>query len=560
MEPSGFVSRTTSTVTITAGSKLFEIAPVSGSFNFYVKGKKFTKTTTQSANWTAVEGFHFFYFDTSGTLQHTTDGSVWGAAIKGVGACVWAINWDNTNNLIRRSIEERHGAQMPGSVHSYLHSYIGTQWVSGGTLSDFTIGNGSLSSHAKFSCTDTTIADEDIVFQIINNTPQALSTTLNAPVFYRSGADGYWLFKTANTYPFIASGEAGYTGANGRACYNQYTGSTWATTEVNQGDFFLVHIVATTDVSTPIISILGQATYSTTNLAQAGATTEVGSIQGVLNLIGTEYKMLGTVIYQTATTYANAVKARVVRTADAANYIDLRTSKITGSGATVNNHSSLTGLANDDHLQYTHISSARTITAQHTFSPGTAIPPFVLSANAQGQLVTGLNADKVDGYDASSLLNASNLASGTVPAAMFDDTSHGSRAGGTLHANATISVAGFMSSTDKTKLDCYGTIITPSQITADQNDYAPTNIALAEILRLSTDTTRIITGLSCTNVNVLRKKIYNIGTNPLVIAHDNASSTDINRILIPGASNITMYANDVVDIFYDSTTARWRLG
>lgn len=33
------------------------------------------------------------------------------------------------------------------------------------------------------------------------------------------------------------------------------------------------------------------------------------------------------------------------------------------------------------------------------------------------------------------------------------DAGHGDRAGGSLHANATTSVAGFMSSADKTKLD-----------------------------------------------------------------------------------------------------------
>lgn len=42
---------------------------------------------------------------------------------------------------------------------------------------------------------------------------------------------------------------------------------------------------------------------------------------------------------------------------------------------------------------------------------------------------------------------------GTLPAASFNDTTHGNRAGGTLHSAATTSVAGFMSAADKTKLD-----------------------------------------------------------------------------------------------------------
>lgn len=60
--------------------------------------------------------------------------------------------------------------------------------------------------------------------------------------------------------------------------------------------------------------------------------------------------------------------------------------------------------------------------------------------------ITGLAAVATSG-------SASDLTAGTLPAARFDDTAHGSRAGGALHATATTSVAGFMSSADKTKLD-----------------------------------------------------------------------------------------------------------
>lgn len=59
-------------------------------------------------------------------------------------------------------------------------------------------------------------------------------------------------------------------------------------------------------------------------------------------------------------------------------------------------HGSLIGLTDDDHSQYVHLSAARTITAQHAFSPASAQPPFTLGANAQGQLVTGLRADELN--------------------------------------------------------------------------------------------------------------------------------------------------------------------
>ena len=65
------------------------------------------------------------------------------------------------------------------------------------------------------------------------------------------------------------------------------------------------------------------------------------------------------------------------------------------AGAPSGAHSGLAGLDADDHLQYVHISNSRTITAQHSFSPGTTTAPFVLGANAQGQVVTGFLADHV---------------------------------------------------------------------------------------------------------------------------------------------------------------------
>lgn len=60
-------------------------------------------------------------------------------------------------------------------------------------------------------------------------------------------------------------------------------------------------------------------------------------------------------------------------------------------------HSLLTGRNNDDHSQYVHVSTARTITARHVFNPGTPASPFLVGANGNGRLVSGLNADLLDG-------------------------------------------------------------------------------------------------------------------------------------------------------------------
>lgn len=76
--------------------------------------------------------------------------------------------------------------------------------------------------------------------------------------------------------------------------------------------------------------------------------------------------------------------------------------------------------------------------------------------------------------------SASDLTAGTLPAARFDDTAHGNRAGGTLHPAATTSVAGFMSGADKTKLD---------GIAAGAQVNVPTDLAYTASTRLLASST-----------------------------------------------------------------------
>ena len=47
------------------------------------------------------------------------------------------------------------------------------------------------------------------------------------------------------------------------------------------------------------------------------------------------------------------------------------------SSALIRDHGLLAGLGDDDHPQYVHISTARSITAQHTFAPVSPAAPFV---------------------------------------------------------------------------------------------------------------------------------------------------------------------------------------
>lgn len=97
--------------------------------------------------------------------------------------------------------------------------------------------------------------------------------------------------------------------------------------------------------------------------------------------------------------------------------------------------------------------------------------------------------------------------------------------------------------------------ISPAQITANQNDYNPANLATASVLRLTSDASRTITGI-VDGVDGRVLTILNVGTNPIVLSNQNASSTAANRFAI--GANITIGADQSASFIYDATSQRWR--
>jgi hypothetical protein len=353
-EPSGWADRTTATLSRVDGTLTFSVTPVSGSFTIYIKGVPFTYTSAQSITWTDTEGTWYFYFDINGTLTSTQDSNAWVTALLGDGVLVASLYWDATNNISMMFSEERHGF-MQGDIHLEMHNAFGTQWVSGGVLSPTTVaGTGANASDAQLGVSTVTIYDEDIRMTWSNGSPQTMNNPAAIPVYYKLGANGYWRKKTADSWPFIYSGTAGYTGAQGRIPYNQNNAGTWSLTQIAQSSYVLIHIYATNDIIEPIIAIHGQTEYATLNSAQSGITTELLSISAIVKGLNFEVTPLGSLIVQSNSGYGNTPKARFQpATAAGASYIDFRGNTFRGgtsSGVTA--HSQLTGLANDDHTIY----------------------------------------------------------------------------------------------------------------------------------------------------------------------------------------------------------------
>lgn len=99
--------------------------------------------------------------------------------------------------------------------------------------------------------------------------------------------------------------------------------------------------------------------------------------------------------------------------------------------------------------------------------------------------------------------------------------------------------------------------VTPAQIVANTDNYAPTGLGHNLTFRLSSDAARNLTGIVA-QTGGTRMMLQNIGAQNIVLMHD-VTSTAANRFFCPGSANYTLNANDAVEIEYDSTSSRWRV-
>lgn len=98
--------------------------------------------------------------------------------------------------------------------------------------------------------------------------------------------------------------------------------------------------------------------------------------------------------------------------------------------------------------------------------------------------------------------------------------------------------------------------ISPTQLSANTNDWAPTGIDAATVIRASTDASRNLTGLTGGRdgrLIVLR----NVGSNAIVLKDSDANSTAANRFDF--GADITLAAKQHALLQYDATDSRWKM-
>lgn len=101
----------------------------------------------------------------------------------------------------------------------------------------------------------------------------------------------------------------------------------------------------------------------------------------------------------------------------------------------------------------------------------------------------------------------------------------------------------------------FSSFISPTQITADQNDYNPTGLSTAAVLRLSSNASRNITGLAGGAAGRILI-LHNVGSQNVVLKDESGSSAAANRFALP--NDLILLPDMSTALQYDATSSRWR--
>jgi hypothetical protein len=329
-EPTGFSTRDTSSLSFNNATRTLSITAVGSSFSVWLHAKEFIRSA-DSIQLPNVSGLYFIYYsfpDCQLSYSNTPTSDLFLE-----NALVSIVYWKSETQDHVYFADERHGIVMDGATHQHMHLSFGAQYRKGLGLYNFVVdGNGTSNAHAQFACDSGQIADEDLLIDIVDGESQILSQVLHCPIYYRYGSTAAnWCKTPMSEYPLILPHDIPYYNTGTRPAYSHQLNGVWRLDEVPNNEFVLVHLAATNDLDNPIVAILGN-TYNTKTKAKAGANTEFAEMTG---LPFAEFVKIGSVIYQTATSYTNHPKAKIVSTDEGDNYVDYRRTNIWSTGSSV---------------------------------------------------------------------------------------------------------------------------------------------------------------------------------------------------------------------------------
>jgi hypothetical protein len=164
-EPTGFILDAgsvlplSSEIIITGGEVVLRPKSPYTSFSFYYRGSKYNVSEALSITILPADAGNTIVvcLNANGLYRYTS-----GIDVRDNEITVFSGYWDGTAFVTQE--DQRHGCQMDGATRVKLHNSVGTEYISGFELSDFTAygGDGSSNLHCSFSIDDGVVLDEDL--------------------------------------------------------------------------------------------------------------------------------------------------------------------------------------------------------------------------------------------------------------------------------------------------------------------------------------------------------------------------------------------------------------
>ena len=506
-EPTGHENKDNSQISFNNSNRRFYIQPgginSAASHVIWCAGKKFVKSANEYVEIPNTTGIYYIYYNSSGTLSYKT--SFFDLENE---APISYIYWNSTVAEAVFFADERHGITMDWATHEYLHRTRGAAIASGFGASGYVLGgDGTSDTHAQMSLVGGTFYDEDLQVDILHSaTPtsdtweQRLENGAYIPVYYHSGSNGGWIKDTATQFPLKY---------NARAKYNQYTGGSWTTTDIDNNRWGVSWIVATNNLNEPVLAILGQNSYTSTNNAE-DATWEDLNLDGFPIF---EFRPLYKIIYYTSNTYTNTPKTSFI------SIWDLR--RIISSGSAipttpVSDHGSMSGLADDDHINYLNVT--RHDALDHTTALGSA------SITDLGDVaITGATPDQFLKWDGSNWINADIPQINTL-----DDVGDVSATGASANSVLVYNGSAWVSTIDPViggNLTANGNLITNGNLTVSGNLIVEGNTVTLNTETLTVEDKNIVMGSVTTDAAADGGGITLIGSTNKSISWTNSTSS-----------------------------------
>jgi len=207
----GFLNQTETTLSFDPATFIFTLGDAGSGWSYYRTGIKYTisgnKTVTLPGSPPSTATYFIYIDATDGTLTQST--TAW--TLTDTKVPVATIRFDNTATPKYWIGEERHTCLISRRTHYYLHNTRGTQYISGGLLTGYSLAS-DVDTDKTFAISQTLIGDEDII-----NTLTALAdpngTSTDYVVFYRTSSTTWTWEASAMPFRYTAAGYIQYDNA-----------------------------------------------------------------------------------------------------------------------------------------------------------------------------------------------------------------------------------------------------------------------------------------------------------------------------------------------------------